>query len=280
MQRVANLCSFWNLNEQQNLDFAVFITNSGTFFVKKGLNNGHLKQLKGIKNVFKTVFGGPLGYTHRVFQQMSVFLESFECFNETYNSICDTVSNQITIYPEMATFLSQATRDPRVIPLVIISGVRRVWEMALQRIGLQGISIFGGGRIRDQYVVTPQTKTTIVAWFATVKIGDYRRNVTAGRAFIIIGNKKTRSSTMDLKLKKAIRSEIFGKTHNKNFKTIIKQIFLPSNITPRPGLPIAELQYPMEDVLVNIAPSTAAKLLISAMRNALIAGPALQKAHI
>ncbi|KAI6264034.1 hypothetical protein MCOR27_011487 [Pyricularia oryzae] len=193
----------------------------------------------------------------------------------------------------MATVLSQATRDPRVIPLVVTSGVRRVWEMALQRIGLQGIPIFGGGRVRDQYVVTPQTKATIVAWLATFKIGDYRRDVTvygdspldipmmaeAGRAFVIVGNEETRSSTMDSELEKAIRSEVFGKTHDKNFETTIKQILLPSNVTPRPGLSIAELQYPMEDVPVNIAPSTAAKLLASPMRDASIAGPALQEAH-
>ncbi|TLD11504.1 hypothetical protein PspLS_11468 [Pyricularia sp. CBS 133598] len=193
----------------------------------------------------------------------------------------------------MATVLSQATRDPRVIPLVVTSGVRRVWEMALQRIGLQGIPIFGGGRVRGQYVVTPQTKATIVAWLATFKTGDHRRDVTvygdspldipmmaqAGRAFVIVGNEETRSSTMDSELEKAIRSEVFGKTHDKNFETTIKQILLPSNVTPRPGLPIAELQYPMEDVPVNIAPSTAAKLLASPMRDASIAGPALQEAH-
>ncbi|KAL5925358.1 hypothetical protein ACKVV7_003430 [Pyricularia oryzae] len=320
VQRVADLCSFWNLSEQQNSDLAVSMASrmfsttqlercsnilvfdadrtlapqdSGTLFVEKGLSNGHLRQPEGTNNVLKTVFGGPLGYTHRAFQQVSVMLESFECFNEKYDSICDTASNQITIYPEMITVLSQATRDPRVIPLVVTSGVRRVWEMALQRIGLQGIPIFGGGRVRDQYVVTPQTKATIVAWLATVNTGDHRRNVTvygdspldipmmaqAGRAFVIVGNEETRSSTMDSELEQAIRSGVFGKTHDKKFATTIKQILLPSNVTPRPGLPIAELQYPMEDVPVNIAPSTAAKLLASPMRDASIAGPALQEAH-
>lgn len=49
--------------------------------------------------------------------------------------------------------------------------------MAFQRIKLQGIPVFGGGRVRDQYVVAPQTKVTIVAWFAIIKIEDYRRKV-------------------------------------------------------------------------------------------------------
>ncbi|KAI6308988.1 hypothetical protein MCOR29_009064 [Pyricularia oryzae] len=59
------------------------------------------------------VFGGPLSYTHRVFQQVSVLLESFECFNETSDSICDAVTNKIIVYPEITNILSRAARDPR-----------------------------------------------------------------------------------------------------------------------------------------------------------------------
>ncbi|QBZ58493.1 hypothetical protein PoMZ_03446 [Pyricularia oryzae] len=159
VQRVADLCSFWNFSEQQNSDLAVSMAN-------------------GTKNVLKMVFGGPLGYTHRVFQQVSVLLASFECFNETYDSICDAIANQITVYPEMTNILSRATRDPRVIPVVVTSGILQVWEMALQRIGLKGIPIFGGGRARGQYIVTPQTKATIVEWLANINSRDCRRDVT------------------------------------------------------------------------------------------------------
>ncbi|KAI6514250.1 hypothetical protein MCOR16_010601 [Pyricularia oryzae] len=104
------------------------------------------------------VFGGPLSYTHRAFQQVSVLLESFECFNETYDSICDAVANKIIVYPEITNILSRAARNPRVIPVVVTNGVCQVWEMVLQRIGLQEIPMFGGGRVRDQYVVTPKPK--------------------------------------------------------------------------------------------------------------------------
>ncbi|KAL5867611.1 hypothetical protein ACKVWM_011589 [Pyricularia oryzae] len=104
------------------------------------------------------VFGGPLSYTHRAFRQVSVLLESFECFNETYDSICDAVANKIIVYPEITNILSRAARNPRVIPVVVTNGVCQVWEMVLQRIGLQEIPMFGGGRVRDQYVVTPKPK--------------------------------------------------------------------------------------------------------------------------
>lgn len=127
-------------------------------FVEKGLSNGHLRQLKGTNNVPKMVFGGPLSYTHRAFRQVSVLLESFECFNETYDSICDAVANKIIVYPEITNILSRAARNPRVIPVVVTNGVCQVWEMVLQRIGLQEIPMFGGGRVRDQYVVTPKPK--------------------------------------------------------------------------------------------------------------------------
>ncbi|KAL5866349.1 hypothetical protein ACKVWC_011467 [Pyricularia oryzae] len=307
VQRVADLCSFWNFSEQQNSDLAVSMVSmmfsnaqlercsnilvfdadrtlapqdSGTLFVEKGL--------KG--------FGGPLGYTHRAFQQVSVLLESFECFDETYDSICDTVANQITVYQEMTNILSRATRDPRVIPVVVTSGVRQVWEMALQRIGLQGIPIFGGGRVRDQYVVTPQTKATIVEWLATINSRDCRRDVTvygdspldipmmvqAGQAFVVVGHEEARSVTMDCELQKAIQSGVFRKSLGKNFETKVKQILLPSTVTPRLRLPIADLQYPLEafEVPIYIAPSTAAKLLASPMRDASIEGLTLQDSHV
>ncbi|KAI6349329.1 hypothetical protein MCOR31_012102 [Pyricularia oryzae] len=173
----------------------------------------------------------------------------------------------------------------------------------------------------------------------------------ADHAFVVVGDEKTRSSTMDAELKKAIRGKIFRKSRNKRFDTHVWQIVMASKITPRPGLPITELEWPQEcavlqkpsrfaslktsitdlvettkrrgkelckidelesysysyysdssicnsyrstgqytvlnyephddtNIALHVAPSSASKLLSSPMRDASIAGPALQEAHV
>lgn len=196
------------------------------------------------------------------------------------------------MYPEFTAILLQAAQDPRVVPVVVTSGVRRVWEMVLQRMELQEIPIFGGGRVKDQYVITPKTKAGIVEWLAASNTEGRRREVVvygdspldipmmvlAEQVFVIVGDKDARSGTMDVELEKAISSNVFRKSHGKKFDTSIAQVLMPSTVTPRPKLPIAELHYPME-VPKYIAASAPAKLLASPMRNASIAGPDLREAH-
>lgn len=92
VQRVADLCSFWNLSEDQNLNLAVSMVeetlcgaqlkrcttilafdadrtlaphDSGTIFMQKAFDNGLLEQgnKEKMTGILKRVFSGPLGYT-------------------------------------------------------------------------------------------------------------------------------------------------------------------------------------------------------------------------
>ncbi|KAL5903123.1 hypothetical protein ACKVV7_011430 [Pyricularia oryzae] len=325
VQRVAQLVSSWNVSEEQNLDLALSAVDdkvcsaqlercrnilifdadrtlapqdSGNMFVQQALNNVALESdINGkMAVVLKKVYSGPLGYTHRAFQQVSALLENLSEFNDDYSSISSTVASQITVYPEMIALLSQAVQDPRSLPVVVTSGVRQVWEIVLQQMKLQQVPVFGGGRFSDQYVVTPQIKARIAERLATRNILIGRRTVMvygdspldipmmamAERAFVVVGDEEVRSTTMDSELEQAISSRVFRKSKDKQFNTCIAQVLVPSTVRSRPNLPIAELQYPVatSEVPVYIADSTPAKLLASPMRDASIVGPALQEAHV
>lgn len=107
-----------------------------------------------------------------------MLLESLGDFRESYDSVSCTVANQITVYPKTVALLLQAARDPRPLPAIVTSGVRQVRKIVPQQIKLPRVPVFGGGRVSDQYVVTPQTKARIVEQFATRNTRVGRRTAT------------------------------------------------------------------------------------------------------
>ncbi|KAI6322194.1 hypothetical protein MCOR30_007744 [Pyricularia oryzae] len=398
LRRIVDLCAFWSTGEEENVDAAldqvreqvgsarleqaktivVFDADrtlapydSGVMFTDEADADGYLgHQDDKMGGVLKRVFGGPLGYSHRAFQQVSVMLEglvyrsahSLE-LQDLYDATCDLVAGHIGMYQDMIMHLGQLTWNQDILPVVVTCGVRQVWDKVLQRENLR-VPVIGGGRAKDGYVVTPEVKAAVVEWLATSGC-DGRREVfvygdspldipmmaRADHAFVVVGDEKTRSSTMDAELKKAIRGKIFRKSRNKRFDTHVWQIVMASKITPRPGLPITELEWPQEcavlqkpsrfaslktsitdlvettkrrgkelckidelesysysyysdssicnsyrstgqytvlnyephddtNIALHVAPSSASKLLSSPMRDASIAGPALQEAHV
>ncbi|KAI6368886.1 hypothetical protein MCOR31_005373 [Pyricularia oryzae] len=262
LRRIVDLCAFWSTGEEENVDAAldqvreqvgsarleqaktivVFDADrtlapydSGVMFTDEADADGYLgHQDDKMGGVLKRVFGGPLGYSHRAFQQVSVMLEglvyrsahSLE-LQDLYDATCDLVAGHIGMYQDMIMHLGQLTWNQDILPVVVTCGVRQVWDKVLQRENLR-VPVIGGGRAKDGYVVTPEVKAAVVEWLATSGC-DGRREVfvygdspldipmmaRADHAFVVVGDEKTRSSTMDAELKKAIRGKIFRKSRNK-----------------------------------------------------------------
>ncbi|KAI6352484.1 hypothetical protein MCOR25_009397 [Pyricularia grisea] len=251
VRRIAELCAFWSMGEDSNVDAAldkvreevddarleraktivVFDADrtlapydSGSMFVCEADANGYPgRQDDDMRGVLKRVFSGPLGYSHRAFQQVSVLLEgmvyrtaySLE-LQDVYDTTCDLVADDIRMYEDMIIHLGQLTWNPDILPVVVTCGVGRVWEKVLEQERLHA-PVLGGGRVKDGYVVTPEVKAAVVDWLATSDC-DSRREVfvygdspldipmmaRADHAFVVVGDERTRSSTMDAEVEKAV----------------------------------------------------------------------------
>ncbi|KLU81061.1 hypothetical protein MAPG_00156 [Magnaporthiopsis poae ATCC 64411] len=138
--------------------------------------------------VLKQVFGGPLGYTPRAFvQALLLYEEAVGALdvggNEKFESHCAAVASRVELRPEFISLLQRAVNDPLVVPVVITCGLRRIWELVLEREGFrcQGgeavldpdectpmIWLVGAGRHcgGDQVLVHPEIKADVVRWIA------------------------------------------------------------------------------------------------------------------
>ncbi|KAH8722702.1 uracil phosphoribosyltransferase-domain-containing protein [Phaeosphaeriaceae sp. PMI808] len=220
----------------------------------------------------KALFGGPLGYSYTAFRQADVAAE-------------------VTMHAGFVSLLHLATKQEHVGAMVITCGLRRVWEKVLEREGLStAVSVLGGGRIADGFVVTAAVEAALVArlqdahdlyvWAFGDSPLDLEMLGKADQAVVVSGEEKSRSQTMDMALTKAIDNGLQA-----------RQTLLPSNSTPRLNtvkLPLIQLAAP--DIVSSIlchrrlqiyhaTEKNAAKLLMTPMRDAARAGAVLRKAH-
>ncbi|EEU34817.1 uncharacterized protein NECHADRAFT_98111 [Fusarium vanettenii 77-13-4] len=244
------------------------------------------------KSPLQELFGGPLGYSDTAFHQATLLYEE-ATDNEQFETACDTVASSVVMHPEIISLLRIVAEQRHVGALVVTCGLGRVWEKVLQRYGLsKTVGVIGGGRISDGFVVTAAVKAAIVSQLRN----DTRRYVWAfgdspldlpmlkgaDQAIVVVGDKRTRSSSMDEALYKAI--------HVENFRA--RQVLLPSQSPPRLNeekLPLVRLDDEkfVESIVCHRRPvkilhatdKAAAKLLTSPTRDASVAGPALRDAH-
>ncbi len=244
------------------------------------------------KDTLKKLFSGPLGYSHTAFRQATLLYEDIANDLE-FDELCRDVASQVFMYPEMVSLLHFVAEQDHVEIVIISSGLRLVWEKVLEREGLsKAVTIVGGGRIKDGYVVTAAVKAQLVAYLRAIHkkyiwaFGDSPIDLPmlnkADRAVVVVGEESTRSRTMDAELKTAINDYGLG----------AYQVVLPSSATPRSGIPMAKLTDPgfMFDImghrrshkppqLIHATDTEAAKLLATPMRNSAVAGPELREAH-
>jgi uracil phosphoribosyltransferase/adenylate kinase/phosphoserine phosphatase len=241
------------------------------------------------------LFRGPLKYSYTAFRQAMLLYEEAANENE-FETLCQEVAPRVTMYPEFVSLLQLVATQEHVSAVIITCGLQRVWEKVLERERLsKTVTIIGGGRISNGYVVTPVVKTALVSRLKDTHrvfvwaFGDSPLDIgmlsKADRAIVVVGDETTRSKSMDETLRIAVESGGL-QAH---------QAVLSSTASPRLDirtLPLIQLDAPefIGSVLhqqaryVEIQPIHAtdrqsAKLLMTPMRDARISGPILRAAH-
>ncbi|KAI3395113.1 hypothetical protein diail_1728 [Diaporthe ilicicola] len=244
-------------------------------------------------NKLKQLFGhSGWGYSYKAFRQATWLYE--EVPEPEFEQLCRLIAAEVVLHQEFVHLFEQVGHLPHVRAVVITCGIKRIWENVL-RTGPASthVDVIGGGRISDGLVVTPGVKAAIVHRLRShygmqvCAFGDSEVDIpmlkAADHAFVVTGDVDIRGNTMDQALSKAVRDGLRA-----------RQILLPAGSSPRLTenlVPVVE----MDDALANsmlakhvkrkhlgrihATGSMATKLLMTPMRNANVAGPALREAH-
>ncbi|KAL5317142.1 hypothetical protein ACEPPN_014236 [Leptodophora sp. 'Broadleaf-Isolate-01'] len=239
----------------------------------------------------KAIFSGPLKYTLNAFLEAS---KSYEKGTDSalYESTCQAVAAKVKLHPEFVKLLSLVEDVSHVGAVVVTCGLRRVWEIVMDNSGFsKSVEVIGAGRADNGYVVTAEVKYMLVRRLQ-VKYGmhvwafgdsplDLPMLKEADEAIVVVGEKGTRSKTMDKELQIAIADD----------GLLARQALLPSHVDSRldtAQLRLFDMRAPEEmksiflrrkPLAVRHASTNAAKLLQTPMRNAENSGVALQAIH-
>lgn len=245
-------------------------------------------------NPIEEIFRSPLAYSTQAFQQAALVYDE-AADNELFNVLCRAVADSVRVHSEFRSILRHvAKRQNRLGAVVVTCGLSRVWEEVLLRLGLSDeIGVIGGGRASDGLMVTPTVKAAIVshlrheACLEVWAFGDSPLDLpmlkSADHAIVVVGHESSRSKSMEEALAEAIAT---GELR------AARQLLLPCDVLPRldeARLPIASVDSfgfldmmaltPCEPKFLHATEKSAAKLLMTPMRNALVRGPALREAH-
>ncbi|KAF2449016.1 hypothetical protein P171DRAFT_222828 [Karstenula rhodostoma CBS 690.94] len=257
----------------------------------KNLSNAGLAN----NDPLKSLFGGPMGYSYKAFRQAMLLYED-AVDEKAYDGMCQKVASEVKIYPEFESLLRLVSEQEHIGVVVVSCGLRRVWEKILDQTGLsQSVPVIAGGRISDGFVVTAETKAAVVNRLQMLHhahvwaFGDSPLDIpmlkAADEAIVVVGDKLTRSKSMDLVLRDAIYKGLLR----------ARQVVLPRTAPPRlddRALPVADVNGIdfIRDLLhrhdrsaklkiYHATNKNAAKVIATQMRDAAVAGPALRKAH-
>ncbi|GMF81962.1 unnamed protein product [Aspergillus oryzae] len=252
------------------------------------------RQPESDSNPLDVLFGSQMGHSYTAFRQAMLLYEEMTS-DSGFDATCEDVASQTALYPEFITLLRLVGKYNHVCPVIVTCGLRRVWEKIIAREGLSmTVKILGGGRVADGFVITPSVKEVIanrvkvVHQAYTWAIGDSPLDLpmmsVANEAIIVVGDKQTRSRSMDSGLSAAIKDGLHARqallprtcpvrleTSNLTVVDLTGDEFINAILQRRnrPGC----LQF------VHETDSEAAKLLMTPMRNAAISGPDQRKAH-
>lgn len=245
-------------------------------------------------NPLKAVFSSPLGYSYTAFRQVALLYE--EAVDDyAFDVICEKVALGVMMHPEFVSLLRLVADQDHVLAIVVTCGLGNVWNKILTREGLsKKVKVIGGGRIADRFIVDASVKATLVSRLRDVHhmyiaaFGDGPLDLgmlgEAHEAIVVVGEEHTRSMTMEKDLLDAI--------DNNGLRA--SQVLLPPHASPRldtTKLPLVRFtdkefmdlilrrRKPASLRIVHATDRSATKLLMTPMRDATVAGPALRKAH-
>ena len=241
----------------------------------------------------KALFDSELAYTYTAFRQAMLLYEG-TAGDQAFDSLCRQVASGVTLHPALLSLLQLVAEQEHVGAVVVTCGLRRVWELVLERDGLgETVKVIGGGRLADGFVVTAEVKAAVVTrlqkqarvWAFGDGPLDLDMLQRADHAVVVVGEEDTRSKSMDQPLRDAIT----------NGRLSARQALLPDHASPRLDttmLPLIDLtSRHFVDAVIgrpthrrsvhrpHPEQHPAAKLLATPMRDARVAGPALRAAH-
>ncbi|KAI1666422.1 hypothetical protein L13192_10106 [Pyrenophora tritici-repentis] len=208
-------------------------------------------------------------YSYHSFRQAALLYEEEA---PRFDALCDRVAATVDMYPEMKALLARAATEPHVGVVLVTCGLRHVWEKVLARADLSHVSIIGGGRLSDGYVVTGAVKGHIVDLLHAQRIraiafGDSPLDMPmlqrADEAYVVFSD----SCSMDAALTAAIaRGYTFAQVLGPAASTVLPSVSLDAiDLAPRRNLTLAH--------------PTTAHLLATPTRDAALTGHALRAAH-
>ncbi|GAB7348944.1 hypothetical protein MBLNU459_g7629t1 [Dothideomycetes sp. NU459] len=243
----------------------------------------------------KTIFSSALGYSYTAFRQ-AVLLYEETADDQVFETLCQKVATMVTMHPEFVSLLRQVAVCEHIGAVIVTCGLRRVWDIILEREGLsKSVDVVGGGRIVDRFVVTAEVKAALVThlqgihklyvWGFGDSPLDLKMLSKADEAIVVVGEEHTRSRTMDKALLNAIGVDGLR----------ARQVVMPDSASPRldlsmlPQISLTDREFVgsvlcrrRKHAVLQILHATgkeAAKLLMTPMRDAAFAGPALREAH-
>lgn len=257
------------------------------------------KYLEDGDKTLKDMFNSSLGYSYIGFRQAMLLYEE-TANDQEFDTLCQEVASLVPMHPEFLSLLQLVQEQKHMGAIVMTSGLRRIWEKVLAREGFsESVSVVGGGRIADGFVVTAHVKGALTArlrktynmyvWAFGDSPLDIEMLCEADQAIVVVGEESKRSAGMDKALIKAIKVKDHGLR--------ARQVLLPNNALPRLDssmLPTVKLTDPefvktllgdkytpsgLQVLCASDKNHNAAKLLATPMRHAAIAGPNLRRAH-
>jgi hypothetical protein len=197
--------------------------DTGTMFFDRLPNRKH-----ALKDLFESE-----GYSYTSFRQAMLLCEE-AADDEQFDTICSEVASASTIHPEIESLLHLIEGQMHVAAIVIICGLRLVFEKVLERHNLHKVAkVIGGGRLLDGYVVTPDLKGALVGrrqeeydpkvWGFGHSPLDLPMLKQADRAIVVVGDEETRSRSMDAALRHAIEIDELN----------ARQLLCPDSCRPR-----------------------------------------------
>ncbi|KAK5998992.1 hypothetical protein PT974_01377 [Cladobotryum mycophilum] len=245
-----------------------------------------------------------LGYSEFAFRQVTLLHEE-AASDQEYEERCKAVASACNIHLELLNLLKLLSMQKLVTPIVITSGLGRIWEMMLAHVDLsKTVKVIGGGRVSDNFIVTPEVKAEVVkrlrnahglhVWAFGDSPLDLPMLKAANEAYVVVGDARTRSRSMEGALAKAIEDGLEA-----------KQVLLPKDVSPRldeERLPHVVLESDFYDSLtstreerhmlqqlcndqifqlqiLHATNKNASKLLRAPTRDGSLFGPTLRRAH-
>lgn len=236
----------------------------------------------------KNLFRGKLGYTYTAFRQAALSYEEATNDNE-FKDLCQRIATDVSMHEEFVSLLRQAANYTHVGAVVVTSGLRRVWEMVLEGLGLfSEVKVIGGSRIEDGFVVTAAVKAALVAkmqdeyqlnvWAFGDSTLDLEMLRKADQAIIVVGEKRSesmRAATATAILEKGLQA--FQAMIPSSAARLLESDRLPVFHFKRGSFFVTGANCPI--IVAMDEHRGAANLLATPMRDASVQGPKLKEAH-